>query len=290
VSTGAEHPAVLRTLERLASRGVETVLVGVDRQGTVCLDELERALGTPTSLVSLLHVNNETGAVQPMDEIASLLRRVAPETALHLDCVQSFGKVPLALHRWGVRFASFSAHKFHGPKGIGLLYAAKGSRLEPLLLGGGQQGGMRSGTENPPGVLGMAAAAGVFVRRHDEYLEKTAAIRRILLDGLARIDRVPVAVLSPPAGLPAILNVSFAGVKPQTLVNALSERGFFVSTVSACSAKRNLTSHVLLAMGIPEAVASSALRISTSVLNETAEAEAFLSALSESLALILPRR
>jgi cysteine desulfurase len=290
VTTRTEHPAVLRSYERLAERGYETILVDVDGRGRIRLDALEEALRRDTALLSLLHVNNETGAVQPMDEIAALLRRVRPDAALHLDCVQSFCKTPLALKRWGVRMASFSAHKFHGPKGIGLLYVAKGTRFEPLLVGGGQQGGLRSGTENPPLVAGMAVAAERMASLHGEYAAITKRIRDRLLAGFEGIERIRPVVLSPEDGLSGILNISFPGIRPETLINALSARGTFISSVSACSAKKMETSHVLLAMGVPPDIARSAVRISFSVTNREEEAETFLTDLDDSLALILPKR
>ena len=290
VTTRTEHPAVLRSFERLEARGYKPVYVGVDRRGKVLLEEMEETLREETALVSLLHVNNETGAVQPMDDIASLLRRVRPDAALHLDCVQSFGKIPLELKRWGVKLASFSAHKFHGPKGVGLLYVAKRTRIEPLLVGGGQQGGMRSGTENPPLVAGMAVAADGMASLRLDYLERTKQIRTRLLAGFDRIERIRPVVLSPEDGLAGILNVSFPGVRPETLINALSVKNCYISSVSACSAKKMETSHVLLAMGIPPDIARCAVRISYSVTNREEEADAFLSALEDSLAMILPKR
>ncbi len=290
VSTAAEHPAVLRTLERLESQGFEVVRVPVDGSGRIRLEALEAALSVPTGMVSLLHVNNETGAVQPMDEVAAVLRAKAPDAALHLDAVQTFGKAPLALRRWGVRLASFSAHKFHGPKGIGVLYVAKGTRIAPLLVGGGQQGGLRSGTENPPLAAGLAAAADGTVRRTAAREETVRRLRARILAGLDGLPGGPARILSPDDGTPAILNLAFPGVKPEPLVNALSQRGICISTVSACAARSRRTSHVLLAMGVPESVASCAIRISTSVLNREEEADAFLAALSEALALLLPKR
>lgn len=290
VSTPAEHPAVLRTLERLEGQGFEVVRVPVDGRGRIRLEALEAALSVPTGMVSLLHVNNETGAVQPMEEIAAILRAKAPDAALHLDAVQSFGKAEIDLRRWGVRLASFSAHKFHGPKGIGVLYVAKGTRVAPLLVGGGQQGGVRSGTENPPLAAGLAAAAEETTRRTAAREETVRRIRARIVAGLAGLPGMPPRILSPDGGAPAILNLAFPGVKPEPLVNALSQRGICISTVSACAARSRRTSHVLLAMGIPEAVASCAVRVSTSVLNREEEADAFLAALAEALALLLPKR
>jgi cysteine desulfurase len=290
VTTHTEHPAVLRSLECLAERGYEIVFVGVDGQGRIRLEELEGSLREDTALVSLLHVNNETGAIQPMDEISALLRRVSPNTTLHLDCVQSYGKIPIPLKRWGVRLASFSAHKSHGPKGIGLLYVEKRLQILPLLHGGGQQRGLRSGTENPPLVAGMAAAAKQMAMQRIQYDERTTSIRSALIAGFDRISGVRPLVHSPSDGLPGILNVSFPGVRPETLINSLSTKNIFISSVSACSSRRKTTSHVLLAMGIPEEIARSSVRISYSLTNSLEEVEVFLSSLDESLALILPKR
>ena len=290
VTSLAEHPAVLETVAHLSGLGYETRSIGVDSDGRIRLDELEAALKEEPALISLLHVNNETGAIQPMDDIAALIRRVRPETVLHLDCVQSYGKMSLPLKRWGVRMASFSAHKFHGPKGIGILYVEKGTRIEPLLFGGGQQRGLRSGTENAPLAAGMAVAATLMSERRAEGRDRAIDLRNRLLEGLSRTGPIRPVILSPKDGIPGILSVSFPGVSPESLVNALSAKGICISTVSACSSRKKQTSHVLLAMGIPAATARSATRISTSLLNRPEDVEIFLSALGDALVLLLPKR
>ncbi len=280
IATAVEHPSVDQPLEQLTDFGFEVTRIPVDRNGVICLEDLKRALRDDTILVSIIWVNNETGSIQPLKEIGKLLK-ARRKVLFHVDAVQGFGKLPLDLTSWGIDLLSLSAHKFHGPRGVGLLYLRRGLALSPLLAGGGQERGVRSGTENLPGIVGMVQAM-----RRTEQLRKDRAgylqqLRGILVDGMREIPEA--ALNSPPDGAPHILNVSFAGIKPEVLIHALEKKGVYVSTLSACSARRQKRSRVLLAMGMDEERASSSIRVSLSYSNTVDEVKEAVRILKETV-------
>jgi cysteine desulfurase len=280
VTTTVEHPSVEQPLAQLVDFGFEVTRIPVDRNGVIRVEDLRRALRDDTILVSVIWVNNETGSVQPLAEIGRLLNE-RRKVIFHVDAVQGFGKLPLDPKACGIDMLSLSAHKFHGPRGAGLLYLRRGLALSPLLAGGGQEGGARSGTENLPGIVGMVQAMRLTEQQRTEkqgYLER---LRRILLDG---IRDIPEAMLnSPPDGAPHILNVSFHGIKPEVLIHALEEKGVYVSTLSACSARRQKLSRVLLAMGMDEERAGSSIRFSLTYSNTAEEVKEAVRILQETV-------
>ncbi|MCR5009502.1 MAG: cysteine desulfurase [Clostridia bacterium] len=258
ISTAVEHPAVLRCLDVLKARGADVVLVPVKRDGNLDMEAFKEALSDSTVLVSVMHVNNETGAIFPVEEISSVIRKrfgndPAARPLLHSDCVQSLGKIPVDVRKTGVDLASFSAHKIHGIKGSGALYIKSGLHVPPFIYGGGQEKNFRSGTENVPGIAAFGAAA------EELTVPDPAPARRLKELILSEIPDVKIN--SPEDGCPLILNVSFIGCRAEVLLHMLEQDGICVSTGSACSS-RSKGSHVLSAMGLSPEEIEGALRFS----------------------------
>ena len=259
-----EHPAVLACAQALKQMGHEVLEIPVDGQGLCDLERLEQLMTGETRLICVMQVNNETGAVQPLEEIISLRNRLAPEAAIHVDGVQGFLRVPMAFGRLNIQSYAFSGHKIHGPKGVGGLILRRDVKLSPVIHGGGQEGGLRSGTENTPGIEGLAAAVADFPR---DGAERMRTLKLRLWEQLR--ERIPAASVNGPdpaaaVSAPHILNVSFPPVRSQTLLFALEGCGVYVSAGSACASHKQKTSRVLGAMGIGTQRADSALRFSLS--------------------------
>lgn len=268
VSTAMEHHAVLHTLEALQANGHEVTLLQPAPNGIVSAAQVEQALRPSTCLVSVMYANNETGTVQPIREIGAICRQ--KNILFHTDAVQAAGHIPLDIEQDNIDLLSLSAHKFHGPKGVGLLYAKSGLQLTSLIRGGGQERGKRAGTENLPAIMGMAAAYAEAVTN----LEADTAYVRSLRDALRQgLDAIPGAQLNGDREhcLPGTLNYSFAGVNGEALLSLLSQRGICSSSGSACSAGSLEPSHVLLALGLSPQLAQSALRFSLSIYNTPEE-------------------
>ncbi len=279
ITTEIEHPAVLEACRVLESRGFEVVYLPVDSNGVADMDAFDRELDDRTILVSVMHVNNETGSVQPVAEIG---RRVKKQglAVFHCDAVQSYGKLPVDVHSWGIDMLSASGHKIHGPKGSGIFYLRKNLHIPPLVYGGGQEKGMRSGTENVPGAAGFAAALS---GSDEEMLRKLDKVRSLSLRLRERIlSEIPDVTVNSPAEaaekdagiwLPYILNVTFRGCRSEVLLHMLEQSEIYVSTGSACSTHKKGFSHVLKAMGRSDADAEGALRFSLSSFTEPEEIE-----------------
>ncbi|MFJ3213479.1 cysteine desulfurase family protein [Streptomyces flaveolus] len=259
ITTAIEHSAVLESCAMAKELGAEITILRPDSSGWIDPDDVRRALRPHTVLVSVMHANNETGVLQPVADIADIAHEAG--ALMHTDAVQTAGKVSLA--GLGADLVSVSAHKFYGPKGVGALKVAPGVRLAPLIRGGSQERGLRAGTENVPGILGMAAAAGAALRRLDDvaFQEHRHAVRARLLKELQAAGDITVNGQGAPC-LPETLNVSFAGVRGDTLVDMLAVHGVCVSAGSACHAGSDEPSHVLTAMGIPAERARCAVRFS----------------------------
>jgi cysteine desulfurase len=259
VVSATEHTSVLEAALRLSTaEGVPLTLVPVARDGTVDPDIVRRAAGPDTALASVMHANNETGVLGPVEEIGKFLR--GAEAPFHVDAAQSFGKVALDVRRIGCDVLTLSAHKVYGPKGAGALYVRRGVRLEALFRGGGQEKNVRPGTENVAGIAGFAAAARFAERHRAADAERLARLKNKLLGGL---EAGPGGVkVHGAGGLPGTLNVSLEGVDGPALAMALDLEGVSVSTGSACAAGSSEPSHVLTAMGVPEAEARGAVRFS----------------------------
>ena len=268
VTTAIEHASVYECAKQLEQQGVALTILPVDRDGRVSPDAVEAAIRKDTVLVSVMHVNNEIGAVQPIEAIGAVIAR-HPQVRFHVDGVQAIGRVPLGWRESGAHFYSGSAHKFGGPKGVGFLLVREGMRLTPIMSGGGQEDGFRSGTQNVPGIVGTAQAVRLTMESMPERSARMYEYRRRLLDEISSIPELTVnGALSPQRDdgvlltAPHIVNVSYPGMRPEVLVHMLEKHGVLVSTQSACSSKSLKPSRVLLAMGASEAQASGSIRIS----------------------------
>lgn len=275
ITTAIEHPSVLETAKRLTDYGFEVITLKPDKNGIVPISALENALTENTLLVSMMLVNNETGAVQPVREAAALTKREAPNALFHCDAVQGYGKLPLNVKQLGVDLLSASGHKIHGPKGIGFLYCKKGVHISPLITGGGQESGMRSGTEALPLIMGLKAAVEE-LPRPDTQLKAQQELFDYTKDLLLSIGAV---INSAEGCLPYILNVSLMGYRSETLLHFLEGRNVFVSSGSACA--KGHGSYVLNEMGLDRKRTDSALRISFSRFNTKEDADMLVSALED---------
>ncbi|MBV7507377.1 cysteine desulfurase [Bacillus sp. sid0103] len=280
ITSSVEHPSVRSAMEQLEQEGFEVTYLPVDEYGRIRVADLEKAIKKETILVSIMHVNNEVGTVQPINEIGDLLKRY-PTILFHVDAVQSIGKIPVSLYDNRVDFCSFSAHKFHGLKGTGALFIREGARLAPLFSGGNQERKLRSGTENVAGVVAMAKAWRMTLTKADEGLDRMREIQSVLRKGLTEIEGVQIHTPHKNAA-PHILNFSLTGIKSEVFIHSLEQKGIFVSTTSACSSKKKSPSKTLLEMGVPESLAESAIRISLSFQNRMEEAITALDSFKDS--------
>lgn len=283
ISTAMEHHAVLHTLEALEQQGFSVTYLKPDSEGRIFPRQLEEAIRPDTALVSVMYVNNETGSVQPIRELAAVCH--GHEIPLHTDAVQAVGHIPVDVKADGVDFLTLSAHKFHGPRGIGALYVRRGIRLHSLIDGGGQERGKRAGTENLPGIVGMAAALEEETAQLKKHMDYVEGLRNTLVAGLREIPHARINE-SPQHHAPGIVNVSFAGVEGESLLLLLDGAGICASAGSACSAGSLEPSHVLLSMGIPRDIAQGSLRLSLDHSNtpeEVSEAIAQVRAVVERL-------
>ncbi|MBN1567991.1 MAG: cysteine desulfurase [Acidobacteria bacterium] len=259
VTTKIEHPAVLATCKSMESAGAEVTYVSVDASGRVDPGAIEAAIRETTLLISVMHANNETGVIQPIEEISGIARR--RKILLHTDAVQSVGKIPTNVRELGVDLLSMSGHKIHGPKGVGVLYIGKGTKLTPFMTGGSHERKRRAGTENVPAIAGLGAAARLAWERLQEMQTRVGALRDRLENQI--LTRIPgTRVNGRPPRLPHITNVSFEGVDGEGAVIALDLQGVAISTGSACSSGALDPSHVLTAMGLRPEVVQGSLRFS----------------------------
>lgn len=269
ISTSIEHPSVLNTLEDLEKDGFEVTYLPVNSEGKICVEDLEKNLREDTILVSVMFVNNEVGSIQPIKEIGNLLKNRKNKVFFHVDAVQGYGKVYFRPSRYNIDFMSVSAHKIHGPKGIGFMYIKDGINFKPLMTGGGQESNLRSGTENVPGIYGMGAAISKLFSDLNGSIEKMNSLKNLLKEEISKnIDGIKVN--SPKDGVCHILNVSFEDVRGEVLLHYLEQKEVYVSTGSACSSKKK-GSHVLNAMGLTPDEIEGAIRFSLSDMNTEEE-------------------
>ena len=273
IASSVEHPAVSKSLEQLGKLGFEITYLPVDTDGIISVEELGKAIRKDTILVSVMAINNEVGSIQPIEAIGELLENY-PWVHLHVDAVQAVGEcVPLIQHP-RVDLLSLSAHKFHGPKGVGILYKKHGKRIAPLLTGGGQEAGMRSTTENVGGVAAMAKALRMTLENGASSREQEQLVRGKLFAALSEYE--DVRIFSPEDGAGHILCFAMKGVRGEVMVHAFESQDIFISTTSACSSRKKGTPYTLGSMGVPLSWSQCAVRISLSGENTQAEADAFI--------------
>ncbi|NLP51993.1 cysteine desulfurase family protein [Bacillus sp. RO1] len=279
ITTAIEHPSVTNAMKDLEKEGFEVTILPVDKQGRITKKQVEDALKKETVLVSIIHVNNETGVIQPVEEIGEVLINY-PNVSFHVDHIQGIGKVPLKMDV--IDLCSLSAHKFHGLKGNGVLIAKKGVKLHPLFSGGDQEWTLRSGTENVAGIVAMTKALRLTLENYEKYLSDLTLLKHFLLDELVQINGLFIHT-SKSQSAPHIVNFSVPGIKSEVLVHALGNKDIYVSTTSACSSKRKAPSKTLLAMGVTRTQAESALRISMTYGTTKEEIRLFLKELIKAI-------
>lgn len=269
ITTAIEHPSVSEACHQLEQLGFEVTYLPVNENGVVTVEQVKKALRDDTILVSIMHVNNEVGAIQPVEEIGELLSSY-PKTIFHVDRVQGISKVPLDMKKAHIDLCTMSAHKFHGLRGAGILYVRQGIQLSPLLAGGGQEMQLRSGTENVPAIVAMAKALRMSLEKYDKQIDYLLEVKQAWLNELKEI---PFIQINTPLehSAPHIINFSLDGIKPEVFVHELEKNDIFVSTTSACSSKKKAPSKTLLAMGMGDKRAESGIRISLSFENTLEE-------------------
>lgn len=283
ITTEVEHASVYLAFEQLQKRGFTMTVLPTDQKGRVSVAQLKDALRDDTILVSVMAVNNEIGTVQPIAEIAQLLTDY-PKVFFHVDAVQAYAKVPLPDALAGIDLLSISGHKFHGPKGTGLLFVRKSVQLEPLLAGGGQESGLRSGTVNVPGIAAMVRAMQDSMKQLSAYRQAWQENKELLLESIQGLEGMHInGDTSFTGGAPHILSLSFAGLRGEVLVHALEEAGVYVSTRSACSSKKHLPSRVLAACGLSDDFAEGTIRISQGAYTTRKEMEQAAEAIVKSV-------
>lgn len=283
ISTGIEHAAVYKPLEFLESMGYEISILGTDSRGHVDPDELKSLIRKDTILVSIMWVNNEIGAIEDIPTIGRIIKECNPKTYFHTDAIQAYGKLTLRPKDAMVDMLTVSSHKIHGPKGAGFIYINEKAHVDPIILGGGQQKDMRSGTENVPGIAGTGLAAELYRKEHAGIEKNMLDLKNRLIDRLAAMDGVTVNSERGEASAPHVVSASFDGVRAEVLLHALEEKGIYVSSGSACSSNHPAISGTLKAIGVRQELLDSTLRFSFGIYNSTEEADICADAIEELL-------
>lgn len=283
ISTAVEHASVYNPLAFLEEQGFRVTYLPVDSQGHISLQELEAAIEPETILVSVMYVNNEIGAVEPVEEIAKVIKKKNPSILFHVDAIQAYGKFVIRPKRQGIDLLSVSGHKIHAPKGIGFLYVNERVKIKPLIYGGGQQRGMRSGTENVPGIAGLGVAAREMYQDHSAKMERMYDLKDYMMERLREMEGVTINSLPGKASAPQIVSASFAGTRSEVLLHALEEKGIYVSSGSACSSNHPAVSGTLKGIGVKADLLDSTLRFSFGVYNTKEEADYCIEALKSLL-------
>ncbi|MGX7395546.1 cysteine desulfurase family protein [Carnobacterium mobile] len=274
ITTTIEHPAVKESMHQLEQLGFEVTYLPVDKKGIVSVEALKKAIRPDTIMVSVMAINNEIGSIQPLTEIGEILKEY-PSIHFHVDAVQAIGKMPLPLGKNSrIDIATFSGHKFHGPKGVGFVYLKKGRKLAPLLNGGGQEAGLRSGTENVAGIAAMGKALRLVLSDMAEKQHTQRKIKDYLTEELQKYPKV--VFFSNKEGAPHILCYALKGIRGEVMVHAFEKQEIYISTTSACSSRNKTSSSTLGAMNVPESLATSAVRVSLSDTNTMDEAKQFI--------------
>ena len=283
ITTGVEHPSIYNTMSFLEEMGFEITYLPVDHLGHISLEDLENAIREDTILVSAMYVNNEVGAVEPIEAISQCIKKKNPKTLFHVDAIQAYGKYKIRPKKQGIDLLSVSGHKIHAPKGVGFLYIRDGVKIRPILFGGGQQKGMRSGTENVPGCVGLGVAAREAYKDFDARIEKLYTLRERLIAGLKPLGGVTINGSEDRTNAPQIVSASFEGVRSEVLLHALEDKGVYVSSGSACSSNHPGISGTLKGIGVKKELLDSTIRFSLGDLNTEEEVDYAIGVLGELL-------
>lgn len=283
ITTGVEHPSIYNTMSFLEEMGFEVTYLPVDHLGHISLEDLEKAIREDTILVSVMYVNNEVGAVEPIEAISQCIKKKNPKTLFHVDAIQAYGKYKIRPKKQGIDLLSVSGHKIHAPKGVGFLYIRDGVKICPILFGGGQQKGMRSGTENVPGCVGLGVAAREAYKDFDARIEKLYTLREHLIAGLKPLGGVTINGSEDRTNAPQIVSASFGGVRSEVLLHALEDKGVYVSSGSACSSNHPGISGTLKGIGVKKELLDSTIRFSLGDLNTEEEVDYAIGVLGELL-------
>lgn len=283
ITTGVEHPSIYNTMSFLEEMGFEVTYLPVDHLGHISLEDLEKAIREDTILVSVMYVNNEVGAVEPIEAISQCIKKKNPKTLFHVDAIQAYGKYKIRPKKQRIDLLSVSGHKIHAPKGVGFLYIRDGVKIRPILFGGGQQKGMRSGTENVPGCVGLGVAAREAYKDFDARIEKLYTLREHLIAGLKPLGGVTINGSEDRTNAPQIVSASFEGVRSEVLLHALEDKGVYVSSGSACSSNHPGISGTLKGIGVKKELLDSTIRFSLGDLNTEEEVNYAIGVLGELL-------
>ena len=286
ITTGIEHASIYNTMIFLEEQGFRVTYLPTDENGHVSLDALREAICDETILISIMYVNNEMGAVEPIEEIAKSIKEKKSKAYFHVDAIQAYGKYVIRPKKMGIDLMSVSAHKIHGPKGVGFLYVDEKVKIKPIIFGGGQQKNMRSGTENVPGCAGMGMAVKEMYTNHEAKVEQIYALKDRMVKGLQEIDGVTVHGLTGRDSAPQIVSAGFEGVRAEVLLHALEDRGVYVSSGSACSSNHPGISGTLKGIGVKDSLLDSTLRFSFGLFNTEDDVDYCLEQLRELLPML----
>lgn len=286
ITTSIEHASVLNTMKYLEDQGFRVTYLPVDEDGIVSLDVLRESICEETVLVSVMYVNNEIGAVQPVEEIARILKEKRPGALLHVDAIQAYGKYRIYPKKTGIDLLSISGHKIHGPKGSGVLYVNEKVKIRPIIFGGEQQKGLRSGTENVPGIAGVAEAAKACYENLEEKIDRLYELKARFVEGVQKLPGTKVNGRTGRDSAPHIVSISFQDVRSEVLLHALEDQGVYVSAGSACSSNKPAVSHTLQSIGLPKELLGSTLRFSFCFDTTEEEIDYCLEKLSELLPML----
>lgn len=283
ITSTVEHPSIYNTMSFLEEQGFEVTYLPVNQYGLISLEELKEAVREDTILVSIMYVNNEIGAVEPVEEISKCIKTKNLKTLFHVDAIQAYGKYQIRPKKQGIDLLSASGHKIHGPKGVGFLYIDEKVKIRPIIFGGGQQKGMRAGTENVPGCAGLGVAVKEIYTNHEEKIEQLYRLRERMIAGLKAMEGVFINGYEDRRNAPQIVSASFAGVKSEVLLHALEEKEIYVSSGSACSSNHPGVSGALKGIGVKRELLDSTLRFSFGAFNTEKEVDYCLEVLNELL-------
>ena len=286
ITTSIEHASVTNPFLWLSENGFEVTYLGVDAFGQVRLEELKNAIRTDTILVSIMHVNNEIGALQPIEELGKLIKAANPKCLFHVDAIQSYGKMAIFPKKWNVDMLSVSGHKIHGPKGSGFLFIKDKTKVKPLIHGGGQQKGMRSGTENVPAIAGLAVAAEEMYQNLEENRNHLFTLRDYVIEEVEKLDGVSVNGKKDHDSAPHIVSVSIEGVRAEVILHTLEDRNIYVSAGSACASNKPAISSTLQSIGLKKELLDSTVRFSFSIHTTKEELDYALGVMRETIPML----